>query len=154
MKNTKIVIIVILAIILGLAGIIFYKSNSTKKSDPINPTSTPKSISVSENDPPQIVSTKPNPLEDNIVSASDIIEITFNRPLQNSGEFKLKIEPKIEVKIELSGDRKTAKIIPLTPYELGMTYTIFIGSDTKFDGIQNWGQDKTYHFKTVKYTGV
>src|SRR3989338_11454833 len=83
-------------------------------------------------DPPKIVSTKPDPLEDNIISATDIVEITFNRPLENVGEFKSKIEPKIDYKVELSGDRKTAKIIPAKPYQLGTTYTLFIGTETKF----------------------
>ncbi len=106
------------------------------------------------NDPPKIISTKPDPLEDTIVSATQIIEISFNRPLQNSGEFKLKIEPKIDFKINLSSDRKTAKISFTKLLELGVTYTIFIGPDTKFDGVGAWGQDKMYHFKTVKYTGV
>ena len=109
---------------------------------------------ISETDAPQIVSTNPDPLEDTIVSATQIIEISFNRPLQNSGEFKLRIEPKIDFKIDLSSDRKTAKISFTKPLELGVTYTIFIGPDTKFDGTSNWGQEKIYHFKTVKYTGV
>lgn len=142
------IFILILFIILGF----WY---FTQRKEEAKPAPLPqKQNSISENDPPQIVSTNPSPLEDNIVSSNQIIEITFNRPLQNSGEFKLKIEPKIEFKIELSSDRKTAKISFPKLLELGVTYTISIGPDTKFDGIQNWGQDKTYHFKTVKYTGV
>lgn len=149
MNNKFKYILIFFSLILLILALIFF---TKKDSKPIK--TNPKPAVVAESDLPQIVATKPSPLEDNIVSASEIIEITFNKPLQNSGEFKLRIEPKIEVKIELSSDRKTAKIIPLTPFVLGQTYTIFIGPDTKFDGIQNWGQEKIYHFKTVKYTGV
>lgn len=106
------------------------------------------------NDPPKIVSTKPDPLEDTIISVTDIVEITFNRSLENVGEFKSRIEPKIDYKVELSGDRKTAKIMPAKPYQLGTTYTLFINPDTKFDGVGEWRQDKMFHFRTIRYTGV
>lgn len=144
--------ILILILVLILAGGFWY---FTQKKEAPGPASSQKQINpASESDDPKIVSTKPDPLENTIVSASEVIEITFNRPLQNSGEFKFRIEPKIEFKIDLSSDRKTAKISFLKPLELGTTYTIFIGPDTKFDGMGNWGQDKMYHFNTVKYTGV
>ncbi|KKQ81574.1 MAG: hypothetical protein UT04_C0069G0001, partial [Candidatus Daviesbacteria bacterium GW2011_GWF2_38_7] len=117
------------------------------------PTSKP-SQTISPSDKPQIISTKPDPLDETIISAAEIIEITFNRPLENVGELKVKIEPNIEYKVELSGDRKTAKIIPVKPYNLGASYTLSIGPDSKFDGVGSWGKDKTYHFRTIKYTGV
>ncbi len=149
MQMKKIAIFVlILLIILGF----WYFTQ--KKETPAISTKPEIKQTVSVNDPPQIISTNPDPLEDNIVSSNQTIEITFNRPLQNSGEFKLRIEPKLDVKIELSSDRKTAKIIPVKPFELGVTYTIFIGPETKFDGVQNWGQEKIYHFRTVSYRGV
>ena len=107
-----------------------------------------------QEDKPQIISTKPEPLEEAIISATEVIEITFNKPLENKGEFKLRIDPKIDFNIELSSDRKTAKIIPVKPYELGKTYTIFIGTETKFDGVGRWGEEKIYHVKTVTYRGV
>lgn len=109
---------------------------------------------VSQTDSPQIVSTKPDPLEDTIIGGSDTIEISFNRPLENVGEFKIRLETKKDFKVELSSDRKTAKIIPSTPYDLSTTYTLFIGPDTKFDGVGAWGQEKIYHFRTIKYSGV
>lgn len=103
---------------------------------------------------PKIILTKPDPLDNSVVSSSEIVEITFNRSLENTGEFKVRIEPNINYKIELSGDRKTAKIIPEKPYELGTTYTLFIGPETKFDGVGRWGEEKIFHFRTIKYTGV
>lgn len=141
-------------LLIGLAAIafFFYKSNQTGQPEKKGiPTETAKQ----DDSIPRVVSTKPDPLENTIVSATEIVEITFNKPLQNSGEFKLRMEPKIEYKVELSGDRKTARIIPLKDgYALSTTYTIFIGPDTKFDGSGNWGQDKVYHYKTITYRGV
>lgn len=113
----------------------------------------PRETDVS-NESPKIVSTKPEPLDEAVVAADAVIEISFNRPLQNSAELKLRIEPEMDYKVELSGDRKTAKIIPEKPYPLGTTFTLFIGPETKFDGVGRWGQEKVYHFRTIKYTGV
>ena len=103
---------------------------------------------------PQIVSTRPDPLENAIVSGTETVEITFNRPLENVGEFKFRMEPEIEYKIELSQDRKTAKIVPVKPYQLGSGYTIFIGPETKFDGVGRWGEEKIFHFRTITYRGI
>lgn len=111
-----------------------------------------------QGDSPRILFTKPDPLEEAIIGANEVVEIIFNRPLENEGELKLKFDPKLQYKIdyniELSQDRKTAKIIPLKPYELGSTYTLFIGPDTKFEGVGEWKQEKIYHFKTIRYRGV
>lgn len=150
--NKKIILLTIIILILGI-GLVYGKKLYNKPT-PAPAEQTKQPVSISPNDPPQIVSTNPSPLEDNIVSSNQTIEITFNRPLQNSGEFKLRIEPKIVFKIDLSSDRKTAKISFPKLLELGVTYTISIGPETKFDGMGNWNQDKMYHFKTVKYTGV
>ena len=144
---------VIIGIILLAAGIFvylaFFKSDA-KTIETKN--STPKVVSAT--DEPQVVSTKPDPLEDTIIGANDNIEITFNRPLENVGEFKFRLETKTDVKVTLSDDRKTARIAPIKPFELGTTYTLFIKPDSKFDGVGDWGKEKIFHFKTIKYTGV
>lgn len=148
--NTKVKLILFVLITGGLLFFLVKPKIYVKQ-----PTqSSPQPSKTTNNNSPMIISTKPDPLEDTIISADQIIEVTFNRPLENKGEFKLRIEPKIEFKIELSQDRKTAKIMPQKPYELGTTYTIFIGPDSKFDGVGAWGQEKIYHFKTIRYTGV
>ncbi len=149
MKNSKLILVIILLILLT-AGIIYFIKTQGTKSQPAVSQDSPSTQTESA----QILSTKPDPLENSIIAASDPVEITFNKPLQNIGELKIRIEPKVEFKIELSSDRKTGKIIPLKPLELGITYTLFIGPETKFDGMGNWGMEKIYHFKTVKYTGV
>lgn len=143
----------ILFLIILIIGIIFFYSQYNKE-DTTEKIQVNKNSVTAQNDPPKIVSTKPEPLAEAIISATEIIEITFNRPLQNIGEFKVRIEPEIKYKVELSPDRKSAKIIPLSPYDLGRGYTLYIGAETKFDGVGRWGEDKTYHFRTISYRGV
>lgn len=151
MKSIKFIIFLIVIIVIA-ASIFVWRNLRTSKSTQTN--MEPAVKTVTQNDKPQVVSTKPDPLEDNIISATDSIEITFNRAIENAGEFKVRLEPKTDYKVELSGDRKTAKIIPTKPYQLGTTYTLFIGTETKFDGVGRWGEEKIYHFRTIRYTGV
>lgn len=141
----------ILIVTLAVASFILLRP---KQGNEINqPNSTPIT-QVQQSESPQIVSTKPDPLDETIIPASQIIEITFNKPLQNVPEFKVRIEPKIEFKVELSPDRKTAKIIPTKAYGLGAVYALTINPDTKFDGVGAWGQTKDFHFRTIKYRGI
>lgn len=148
------VITIIIIVILTLSTIwIFTKRDSSKNSASNQPSPTP-AAQTQQNDSPRIVSTKPEPLEEAIISAAEVIEITFNRPLENVGEFKVRIDPKTDFKVELTQDRKTAKIIPAKAYELGAGYTLFIGTETKFDGVGRWGEEKIFHFRTIKYRGV
>lgn len=141
-RNKKILIILMVL----LAGAIFWKIKSASPSSP--------PIVPVENQPPQIVSTKPNPLDNTVVAQDEEIEIVFNRSLENEGELKVRIEPKIEFKKSLSADRKTARITFEKPLELGTSYTLFITGDTKFDGVGSWGQEKNFHFQTIKFRGV
>jgi len=143
-----------IVIVIVIAIIFFIMFRLKGESLPVPTPSTVPSPTISSQEKPQIVSTKPDPLEEAIISTAEIIEITFNRPLENVGEFKNRIETKIDYKVELSGDRKTAKIIPVKPYSLGTTYTLFIGSESKFDGVGRWGEEKVFHFKTVNYRGI
>lgn len=155
MSNLKLKIIVGVVIIGIISVLIFLRSSSVKTPTVgISSQSEPTNQKVPADAKPQIVSTKPEPLEDTIISANEVIEIAFNRPLENVGEFKVRIEPPVEYKLELSGDRKTGKIIPIKPYPLGATFTLFIGPETKFDGVGRWGEEKIFHFRTIRYTGV
>lgn len=140
MKKNIIFVIVLIFIIIIILGF-----RQDKPSSPPPPASQP--------DTPRLVSTKPDPLEDTIIAADQIIEITFSHPLENIPEFKTKIEPKTDYKVKLSGDRKTAKIIPALPFELGTTYTLFIMTDSKFEGGGKLSQELNFHFRTVKYRG-
>ena len=149
--NKKIGIIFVGLII--ILGFLFFKNKLLPKASSIA-TQPPSQTNPAIDQKPQIVSTKPDPLNEAIVPADQIIEISFNRPLENVGEFKVRIEPEIEFKKELSSDRKTSKIKPAKPFELGLTFTLFIGPETKFDGVGRWGEEKVYHFKTIKYRGI
>ncbi|MBI2039696.1 hypothetical protein HYT18_01360 [Candidatus Microgenomates bacterium] len=148
-KKSVLIVVFILGMVLVSLKLSLPKTDSlpqTSKQQVVNQ-------NVSEASP-QIISTKPDPLEEAIISSTEVIEITFNRSLENEGELKVRIDPKIDFEIKLSQDRKVGKIIPKTPYELGTTYTLFIGPDTKFDGVGRWGEEKIFHFKTITYRGV
>lgn len=145
----KKITITLITIIIIMTVIMLNRANQTRPQ-----TETTLSAQSAQTDKPRIVSTKPEPLENTIISATEVIEITFNKPLENKGEFKLRIEPETKFDIELTNERKTARIIPLKPYELGKTYTLFIGTETKFDGVGRWGEERIYHVRTVQYRGV
>lgn len=105
----------------------------------------------------ELVSTNPEGLikkQEVIILPNQFIEFTFNQPLENVPETKIVIEPSFEVKVELSKDRKTAKITPVKPFALGQGYTLFIKGDTKFDGKKHLGRDLDFHFSTISYKGV
>lgn len=142
-------------LIFVLAGIFFilFKSQTKGKTSPPEITQASQAPDQ-QNEPPKVISTKPSPLDNTTIPTSQIIEITFNRSLQNAPEFKVRIEPKIDFRVELSQDRKTAKIITSKPFDLGTTFTLSIGPDTKFDGVGEWGQNKSFQFRTVSYKGV
>lgn len=107
-----------------------------------------------QTDKPELVSTNPSPLDETILWAQQSIELNFNLPLENAPEFKHKIEPKYDYKIELSDDRKTIKITPIKPLPLGQTFTLTISKETKFDNKKFMDKDYTFHFKTIEYKGV
>lgn len=157
LQRKKLIIGAIITMIIITSGIVLIRKTGRETNSVNTTASVQPSPVISEKDPPQIISTKPDSLintDDTIVSADEIIEITFNRSLENEGEFKVRIEPKTDFKIEMANGRKTAKIIPLAPYTLGSTYTLFIGPETKFDGVGRWGEEKILHFRTVRYRGV
>ncbi len=107
-----------------------------------------------ETDKIELVSTNPSPLEEAILWAMQPIELTFNTPLVNAPEFKHRIEPKPEYRVELSDDKKTVRIIPTKPLQLGLSFTLSVQSDAKFDGNKTLGRDYTFHFRTIEYKGV
>ncbi len=118
---------------------------------------TERGSEVSQTDSPVVVSTNPPTMKEKktvVVLPTQPIEITFNQPLENVPETRITIEPKADYKVELSGDKKTIKITPNTPYALGQGYSLFIKADTKFDGKKTLGSDVDFHFATISYNGV
>lgn len=159
MKSQKTKLIAGGVLILLLSGSVIFlnqKGNKPAKEPNFYPaqTETQTPTPTSKNKSPAIVSTKPDPLEEAIISANEIVEITFNQPLQNDPEFRRRFDPLIDYKLQISSDRKTVKFIPSKPFELGITYTLFILPDTKFEGGGKLEGEKTYHFSTIKYRGV
>lgn len=148
MKKKLLPAILVLVLITALS--LFYLSSS-KNTDEEQKDETVKN---GQTDSAEIVSTKPDPLDNTVIPADQIIEITFNKPLRAPSEFKLRIEPETKHKIELSEDRKTAKIITEKPFELNANYAFIIGAETKFDGIDRWGKEVTYRFQTIKFRGL
>lgn len=119
--------------------------------------SVPRPSDISQSESVMIVSTSPADLKDKktvVILPTQSVEVTFNHPLENLPETRITIEPKADYKVELSGDRKTVKIIPVTPFALGQGYTMFIKSETKFDGKKTLGHDEDFHFSTISYNGV
>lgn len=118
---------------------------------------TPRPSDISQSDSPVVVATNPEAMKEKktvVVLPTQTIEISFNQPLENIPETKIVIEPKADYKVELSGDRKTVKIIPVTPYALGQGYSLFVKGETKFDGKKTLGNDVDFHFATISYNGV
>ncbi len=144
-KKSALGFVIIITLLITFWGI---KSSITQSIPP------PQSDPVSKTDKPTIVSTKPDPLEGAVVPATATIEITFNRQLENAHETKIRFDPEIPYKIVLSEDGKTARITADEPFELGLTYTLFIIGETKFKGLGQWNEEKIFHFQTIKYRGV
>ena len=104
----------------------------------------------------RMVSSNPPQLKDKkevVVAPSQVIEFTFSEALENVPETKIEVEPVSDIKLELSEDRKTVKIIPVKPYSLGQGYTIFIRGNTKFEGKREYGKNEDFHFSTISYRG-
>lgn len=143
--------LIIIIITIGLALIaLFYRGLYT-------PTQLPKLNPIkvtSQTDQPKIISTNPSPLEDTTILPTQIIELTFNYSLIAPSELKHKIDPPADIKIELSADKKTVKIVPVKPYQLGSGYTLFILPDTKFEGGTLLKDEKIFHFKIIRYRGI
>lgn len=107
-----------------------------------------------ESQVPLVVSTNPSPLDNATVLPTQVLEITYSHPIENPGEIKYSIDPPIDVKLTLSDDKKTIKVTPNQPFNLGGGYTLVIKGDTKFDGGKRQDGDKVYHFATISYKGV
>ncbi len=147
MKKFKLVFIA--ATSLAIVFLIGYQR--LKKEVPL-PSKLPASTQTSEE--PKVVLLKPDLKQNPIIIPTQAIEITFNLPLENVGEFKNRIDTFKDYTVKLSDDRKTAKITPNKNFELGRSYTLFILPYTKFDGHKTLGHDEHFAFRTIDYHGV
>lgn len=144
-------IIGIIAIIGTILILIFQHGLASDKPVAILEKPTP---TVIQTNTPELISTNPSPLDKSILWAIQPIIFAFNLPLENIPEFKYKIDPKIDYKIELSNDKKIITLTPAKPLPLGQTFTFSISTDTKFEGKKTLDKDYTFHFQTIVYKGV
>lgn len=101
----------------------------------------------------RVVSTVPENLHNSTILPNQTIELTFSEQLVNVPETRWSISPSADIKAELSDDRKTLKLIPNKPYDLGNGYTLLIKADTKIEGKGNLDRELIYSFKTIQFKG-
>jgi hypothetical protein len=150
--NLKQKIIIIIAAVGALLIYIFqhglYSQPSTEKSP-----EQAKNIAQSSEEV-KLVSTNPTPLEETIVLPTQSVELVFNFPLENIGEFKHRLEPKVDYKAKLSDDKKIVIISPIGSFSPGTEYTLFIQPDSKFIGGKRLKEEIILHFRTIVHKGV
>lgn len=147
MKILKITVPLLLIILVGFFIYQFFilKQPSEQKSEP----------PVSVQQKATVLSLNPDISSPNtIVSATQTIEINFSDPLENLDQFKHKFEPETKFKLAISDDKKTVRITPEEPLDLGAEYTLFIYPYSKFEGGKELDSEKIYHIKTVKFKGL
>jgi hypothetical protein len=135
-------VLLILAAIFGLSG----HSSVPKLS------SQSAAVSTSSSDEIKVVST--TPVDEGTITPTQTVTVVFSQPAQNVDELKLKVDPQVDIKAELSDDKKTLKISPKKIFGLQQGYTLFIPADAKFEPKRTLGNDFRLHFKTVDYSGV
>lgn len=117
---------------------------------PKQETQDPNKPALISSDPPELLEKKPL-----IFKPDQVIKLTFNVPLQNGPETKIRLDPPHEFEVTLTNESKTAVITPKSPYKLGQGYTLFIKADTK---LQENGklleQDYNMHFNVINYSGI
>ena len=148
MKKQYLIILIVLLALIVLGKKLYPQPNTEIATETKPPLTT-------QTDKPQLVSTKPNPLDEAYISAVSPIELTFNIPIENWGEFKHELSPETaKYKGRLSDDRKTVIITPEGSYPVGTTFTLKVSPETKFDGGKRMESDIIIHFKTIDYRGV
>lgn len=145
--------------IAAIVGILLILLARVGLSSPSNVPKLPSAQSQAEpkstqSDKVEILTTSPDPLNESTVTPTQTIQITFSQPAQNVPELKVRIEPVIDLNLQLSDDRKTLKISPKQSFGLQQGYSITIPADAKFDGGRTLGTDLLFHFKTISYSGI
>lgn len=130
----------------------------TKPQVQVTENKTPEqTIEDKKNSPdPEFLFTKPEGLEKDtkMILPTQTIEIVFNQPIENIGEFKHKLEPKVKYQAKLSDDKKTVILKPEDSFPVGTEFTLFVQGDTKFDGKKTFGKEVQIHFKTLQFKGI
>lgn len=140
----------VIALGLVLIGIFSFGLYPKNTSQPIK---TSSQIPTQETSGVKVISTNPNPLENSVISPTQNIELSFNKPMVQDNS-RLIIEPKASYNTQLSSDHKTLKIIPSKSFDLGKDYTLTIKSGYGSDTGEKTDSDIIFHFKTISYNGV
>lgn len=141
-----------LLIITAVIGIYIYMQ-TPQTTAPAQPQPEPTAKQSNDNQP-KVVSIKPDPQAAPVLLPTQTIEITFNIPVENPGEFKHKFDPQFDYEVKISDDRKTIIIRPKATYPLGQGITFIISPETKFDNKEKLEGEVIYHFQTIQYRGV
>lgn len=112
-----------------------------------------QTASISTDGRPAIVKTVPDSLDQATILPTQVIELTFSQTLENLPETRWEVQPAADIKSELSDDKKTLRLIPSTPFNLGQSYTLFIRPETKLEGKKTLEEEYIYHFKTIEFKG-
>ena len=113
-----------------------------------------RSDDLQKTESPQITSTSPSPLDQTILLPDQAFSISFNQPLEGLLALKTSSEPKLDLDIKLSDDRKTLTVKPKKSYQLGGGMTFTILPDTGFEDGSKLGQEEVFHIKTIQYKGI
>ncbi len=146
MTRNKIIGLVILigSILIAIFSAGFY-SNSLQS---------PREANTSQSTDPTVVKTNPKELDQSTILPNQTLEIFFSHPLENVPETRWSVEPQADYKAELSDDKKTLKLIPNSPLNLGQSYTLFIKAETKIEGKKTLDKEYQFHFKTIDFKGA
>lgn len=158
MKNPPIKnIIIAIVLFLGLLLIWIFKEGFYPKTPAPKPIgqSAPKEVDmrIDPDGEAKVLTTKPDPLDHATLLPNQVIEITFNKKLNNDPA-DLVIEPKLKYNAEAVNNGQTVKITPLEPYKLGSEYSIRFKSGYDLDGGKKLGKDFEFRFKTIEYRGI
>ncbi len=144
-------------IVLGVLLIGVFKNGIYSKEQVKNGGASKPKVEASNNDSEkvQIVTTKPVNLKSSIISANQVIEVTFNYNIdETSQKFKYVIEPDVELTQTFSPDRKTIILTPKKAFPPGQGFTLRFPAGNKFGGGKALEEDINIGFKTVRYEGV
>lgn len=144
----KIIVFLIVVCFIGLGIFLFMTNKKPTSSTPAQA----DNVKTPEKDV-AIISTDPSPLENIIITKDQVIKISFSSNLENVPEFRYDINPKINLKVELSSDKRTISFTPEKGFVLGTAYTLGVSIDTKFEGGKKLKEGRIYHFQTVAFRG-
>lgn len=116
----------------------------------------PNQVKTIQSDNLQIISTKPDPLDNATILANQTIEFNFNK-LFDTGLLKFRLDPpEIDLEINTPDKKSINQTIIVSfkkPLKLGSGYTLFVFSDPA-NPVKIIDKEYIYHFRTIGYRGI